>query len=188
MKAYVTLELFNRQGKRVSRKRFGSRSFVEAFLSLLKAQIDPGTNVASVTDTGGTDRTLVDATTNFSCLALSHDRGIVVGSGSTAVAVTDYKLATLIADGTSTDELSYGVQSVSAMTISDPNASFTIQRDFTNSSGAEITVNEVGIYAVGNYASPGATYFCIIRDLISGGQAVPDGQTLRVTYTIQTST
>lgn len=187
MKVYVTLELFDRGGKRVSKRRFRSRSYVEAWLSIIKAQMDPGTNVASVTDTGGTDRTLIDYAINLSIAAVGNTRGVVVGTGSTAVVVTDYSLETIIADGISTGQLSHGTQSVSSMTVSDPNASFTVQRDFTNSSGASITVNECGIYGDCRESLGTTKQFLFIRDIVSGGQAVPDGQTLRVTYTIQTA-
>lgn len=188
MRAYVTLELFNQKGKRVSKRRFRSRSFVEAFLSILKAQIDPGTDVASITDTTNNDRTIKENTANLSCDPSGNTTGLVVGTGTTAVDVTDYKLATIIADGAAADKLVHGATVVSAMTISDPNASFTVQRDFTNSSGAEITVYEVGLYGRGRDTGDVTRYFMFLRDLITGGQAVPDGQTLRVTYTFQTST
>lgn len=187
LKAFVTLEVFNPNGKRVHRRKFASRSFVEAFLSIVKAQIDPAHAVAAVADVNGADRDLNENEVNLSIVPAGNVKGVVVGTGSTAVVVTDFRLEAIIGDAAAPNNLVYGAQVISDMTISDPSASFTIQRDFTNSSGGSITVNEIGIYGDGR-AEPSTYRFMLVRDLVSGGQAVPDGYNLRITYTVETST
>lgn len=65
---------------------------------------------------------------------------------------------------------------------------FTITRDFVNASGGAITVNEIALYVMAygsDLPSEDTTNiknFMIIRDIIAGGIAVADGQTLTVNY------
>lgn len=190
IKGYITVEVFGRDGKRRYWNRRRSRSFVEAFLSLLIAQCNPDDDVAGVTDTGGTNRTLAEAKESFDCSAPAGDatNGIVVGTGDTAVDVTDYAIETLIAHGVGAGQLSYSAVTYSALVISDPNVSFTLQRDFTNSSGGTITVKEEAIYCLTKDSGAAPRLFCIVRDVETTGVGVDDGENLRVTYTIQTST
>lgn len=190
IKAYITTELFDRDGKLLWRRRRRSRSFVKAFLALLLTQMNSEVNTEGVADTGGTERTIVDNVLSFRAIAGAGttDVGIVVGTGQTAVNASDYALGTLIAHGITAGKLSYSAQFHGSLSVADPNVSFTEYRDLTNSSPGTITVWEEALYVAG-YDSGGATrYFCAIRDVESSGIAVAVGQNLRVTYTIQTST
>jgi hypothetical protein len=58
--------------------------------------------------------------------------------------------------------------------------SFTTSRTLSNSSGGSITINEIGLYC----ATGSTYYFCLVHDIIAGGQAVQTGHTLTITYTI----
>ena len=82
--------------------------------------------------------------------------------------------------------LEYGGCELIGIAFSDPNGEFTIRRYFTNNSGGLITVEEVGIHAVGTKGSYpyGAWPFLIARDL-TGGIAVADTEILRATYVPQ---
>lgn len=111
--------------------------------------------------------------------------GIQVGTGAVAVTPTDYALGSRIAHGDGAGELEYSGCELLYLSFSDPNGEFTIRRYFTNNSGGGITVNEVGIYAVGaSYADTSSWPFCIARDL-TGGVAVADTEILRVSYVPQ---
>jgi len=114
--------------------------------------------------------------------------GIQVGTGVVAVTSIDYALGTRIVNGSGPGEFEYGGCDLLYMVIADPNGEFTIRRYFTNNSGGGITVEEVGIYAVGtewdNSAARHVWPFCITRDL-TGGVAVADTEILRVTYVPQ---
>jgi len=67
-----------------------------------------------------------------------------------------------------------------------PDMQFTIMRYFTNLAGSAVTVNEVGIHALGRYSS--ANYvFLIARDVVSPGIEVANNEILRVTYVPQIS-
>ena len=190
IKAYITTELFDRDGKLIFRWRRRSKSFVQALLAILYSHVRQADNTVSYKDIGGTLRLIRNSGSSFALNAGDNDSsyGLVVGTGSGAVAVTDYVLQTQIVHGTGSGQLDHGADSFGSLTISDPNASFTIYRDFLNSSGATITVNEEGLYAGANDTGAVTRFFCIVRDVEAAGIAVADGQNLRVTYTIQTST
>jgi hypothetical protein len=120
-----------------------------------------------------------------------HTMGIQVGSGADAVSPTDYALGTKIAHGRGAGELEYGGCELVNLAVAAPNVSFDIRRYFTNLSGGNVTVNEVGIYAAGTqYISSdwGNTWsFCIARDLLGAPVVVADTELLRVTYTPTTT-
>ena len=116
--------------------------------------------------------------------------GIVLGTGSGAVAPTDYQV-TQIAHGISAGEIQYGGSEVGPLTVSAPSATIDLRRYFTNVSGGDITVNEVGIYTSGavfimqgSYLGFTANSFCIARDLVSPAVVVPTTEILRVIYTL----
>ena len=116
--------------------------------------------------------------------------GIQVGTGTNAVTPTDTTLQTRIAHGRGTGQLEYGGCELVGIAFSDPNGEFTLRRYFTNHSGGSITVNEVGIYAIGtkyatSYTTLGAWSFLIARDIVSPGVAVANTELLRVTYVPQ---
>lgn len=69
--------------------------------------------------------------------------------------------------------------------MSGPEASFTITRVFTNLSGASITINEVGIVFMHSASGGIPRYFLGMRDLVPGGQAVPDGGAATLEYTMR---
>lgn len=190
IKAYITTEVFDRNSKLKFRRRRRSKSFVEAFLAILLAQAHPGTNQTGILDINDASQDLVDYAINFNmeCTASYNHIGVVVGTGTTAVAVSDNKLETQIAEGTGSGQLTHSAVSFGALSVADPNISFTLRRDFLNLSGATITVAEEGIYAQCRESGGSQPSFCIIRDVESTGVEVADAENLRVTYTIQTST
>lgn len=113
--------------------------------------------------------------------------GIQVGTGTTAPTPTDNFLETRILHGKAEGQLEYGGCELVGIAFTDPDGEFTIRRYFTNASGGSITVNEVGIHAVGTQYKSGSPYgyawaFLIARDIVSPGVAVADGGILRVTY------
>jgi len=108
-------------------------------------------------------------------------RGIVAGTGSTAVTISDYALDTLITHGVGAGQLEYAASSFGSNTVAGSTSSFTASRVLTNSSGASITVNEIGIYMEFVDLTT-QRYFCIARDL--GGGAVAHGETITIEYKI----
>ena len=110
--------------------------------------------------------------------------GIQVGTGTAAVAITDYAMNTKIVNGSSAGQfVHYGCWVLNPVTGAS-SFSYNIERIFQNSSGGSITVNETGLYDHDmNYYGN----FCLIRDKLSSGVAVANGEYLKVKYTITVS-
>ena len=149
-----------------------------AFIDILW-QAHQASSTVSVYDTSNQSRNISnnpamradasDGTTNY---------GIVVGAGQTAVSITNYKLGSQFGHGVGSNQLLHGPCMVSsAVTVGTTTRYVTVDRMFSNVSGAQITVYEVGLYVYG-----GSYYFCFARDLISGGAAIPNGEIMAVQY------
>ncbi|MBA7533604.1 hypothetical protein ES705_25845 [subsurface metagenome] len=173
----------DRQGKVVSRERRRSRSFLKQWNQLVYIQM--AQTALNITDTGGTPRSISPHNYNFwiKGAAGETDYGIRVGTGDTAVAIDDYALETPIEEGTGADQMEHLFSTVSQPTVAAPSCSFLVSRAIVNNSGAEITVREAGIYM---WLKNIATYFgCATHDVFVTPQAVPDGGTITVDWTIQ---
>lgn len=136
-------------------KTFKANSLVNAFAGILCAGYSASLASAGITvqDTGGTNRNLYSSsayqygTPRMDAGAGVTTYGIVVGSGSSAVTVSDYQLGTLIAHGTGAGQLTYGAVELPAnFTISGSDAYFRFSRTLTNGSGGNVTINEIGLY------------------------------------------
>ncbi len=118
----------------------------------------------------------------------SHSYGIQVGSGNTAFSPNDHKLASLIAHGTGSGQMSYAAMAQSARVYNATTKRWTAthERDFTNNSGAEILVREVGLVWGGWLFNQYLYYRCYLfaRDVLSGLVHVSNGYTLTVQYRI----
>jgi len=202
LKAYFQLARYNDNGLIKKTRKKLSRSFVKGFMQMLyaafgNASINAITNknelIAIYTDAfgGGSSfggSTIFDSnqsipssgflvTTGY---ANGDFLGIVVGTGTTPVDIADAYVLIPIEDGTSTSQLEYLGSSGYGYTVSDPNASFVLERYFRNSSGGTITINEVGVCISNDKHS-----YLVIRDIVSPGEAVGNGEYLKITYTIQ---
>ena len=211
---YFQLETYTERNGilRKTRKR-RSRSFVQQFLKLHYLMSNESGTDITITDIDGTSRTrgassnqwkhtflatapgrggsgcaiggAISTDTDFKGSKAANN-GIVLGTGSTAIAPTDFQLATLIADGTSASQLEYFSSAGGNFSISGGTGSFVLERLFRNSSGGTITVNEMGVY-VGGFSltnNQGFFHFCVLRDLVSPGFAITNGAYARATYTI----
>jgi hypothetical protein len=167
-----------------------SESFVQQFLQIMCVVMNLG-GPNNVRDTGNTLRGVyVDWTGSLGYWldvlagAGTITFGIVVGTGAVAPTISDYALGTIIqhdAAPPTAGRLQYGAVTFGAPSADATTSQMTITRNFANSSGGAITVNEIGLYCRAYY-SAAAGYFMIIRDVIAGGIAVPPGQTLTVNY------
>jgi hypothetical protein len=162
-----------------------SHSYLIGFLQLLYTPLSQ----TSVTfkDINGLTKTGSTRSTNFQMdgAAGNTNLGIVAGTGTTAVAQTDYHLQTLIAQGSGSGQLSYGSETFTQAQTVGSTTSFTTSRTLANNSGASITINEIGIYAY--FYSGGSCYICIIRDVLASGQTIESGHNLTITYTFATT-
>ncbi len=141
-------------------------------------------NVSNVKDTGGTNRTVGAATSNFVADSpLATDTfGIIVGTGTGAESIDDYQLGTKIAHGSSSSQLWYNQGGYTEPIEYPSNTySYIFNRMFTNISGGSITINEIAWYAKAT-ATP--YYFCVIRDLLGSGVSISNGASKIVQYKI----
>jgi hypothetical protein len=177
MKTFIGLEIFSADGKLIERRPFEeAHSFVSNFMHTLyglfaNATINLGVNTAS-----NTARTLCTAGSynSLSVIAAANVTayGIQIGTGTTAPAFSDYKLATQ----TITNVYHFATTAF----LNNPSASvfeIIINRSFSNNTGAAITINEVGL--VGYYAGSGDS---ILLDRTLYTVTVGIGMAITLTY------
>lgn len=177
-----TLEVADRQGRLTHRLTRPSRSYVRAFIDWMYSHFSQ-LGVALVPDTLGVNRTIA----NYGQMASlgPNDNslfGLVLGTGTGAVLITDNKLGTQIVHGVLPNTLDHQLGEVLGETTVGGTRSFQTRRLFVNASGATITVKECGIYGFNN-----PFYFCLVRDLVSPTVNIPNGGTGTLIYTISIS-
>jgi len=136
--------------------------------------------------TSGINRGASWLTDNWKFKAAANEDwiGIVVGTGSTAVTIDDYKLATQIMNGTGSGQMRHLASTPGSPSVVGSDCSFLTSRTFLNNSGDSITIRESGIYC----RCKGPTYYGyanIVRDVFSTPQAVPDGGSITIDYTLR---
>lgn len=154
---------------------------MKAFLYLLYRVMFQAS--ATMADTSNTSRAL-GGSSQFVAVNAASDNGnfgTFVGSGTTAVGISDYNLATKIAHGNGAGQLRYRLQGSANLGVVGSTASFTTDRNFDNNSGADVDVKEIGL--VGEATGTGY-YFLLARDVLPSTVTVPNGGVLRVVYTI----
>lgn len=107
----------------------------------------------------------------------NFDYGITIGTDSTPMSITDNDLGARITSGWLFSEVS-GFTKVDEAT---GETSGWITRHFTNNTGADVTVNEVGL--AGRYGS----YRFLLLRYLTNGITVADGETLQVVLKIKTT-
>jgi len=164
---YLTVMVKDKNGKVVYRRRYRSRSFVVGFLNALY--------------------------TNFTSPPSAEqwflNPNIVVGSGTTKPSITDGGLTSQIGNGTGAGQLQYGTDSLTTpiTNLNNNSASFTWSKSFTNGSGGNVTVAEVGAYINTENQGNLLTYF-ILHDLLPSEITLANTQVLTVVYTITITT
>lgn len=110
---------------------------------------------------------------------------IVVGTGTTAVALADYCLAKEMQSASTLGRLTYNAGTVSLDTYDSTSSQITFTRTFTNNNpvgSADVAIEEIGMYC--NYGYGTSPYeVLIMRDLASIAVAV--GKVLTVNYRIK---
>jgi len=132
----------------------------------------------TVKQTSGADISAGPHALDFKCVAAQDvtNIGIVIGTGTTAVTMTDYKLEAQVTTNVAHSNVSFGEDTPDASTYR-----VQIIRTFTNNTGAALEIREVGLYSpLGGYY-----YCCIDRTLYSVDLAA--GQSVTLTYYISIS-
>jgi len=180
MQLEVQIELRDKNGKVTKTKRKQCHSYVQQLIDILHDDMAYSFG-ADIKDTGATMRTLTSGMTPWVVIAESarDSFGIQVGTDNTAVNIAQYHLIAQILEGSSSGHLSHLATSVGSPITVGSTRKFTIARTFTNNSGADITVNEVGLTVKPDTQS---WYFLIERTLLSF--TIANGTSGTVTYTI----
>lgn len=171
-------------GKVISREHRRSRSFLKAWNQLSYVYMTAGT--LGITDTGGVSRSIGADGMGFWVKAsvADDDKGIIIGTGNTAVALDDYAVETKIVEGAGAGQMNYLACTIAPPVVAGPICSFQVSRSVVNNSGGLITVREAGLYM----RLDGTPYYgCAARDVFSTPQDVPDSGTITVDWTIRVS-
>ena len=188
-KIQVRIERFDKNGRLIEVVKKPLNSYVQNHIDYLRAQWS-GTN-SGVTNLSGTSRNVQTSGggstgwyTKFVVAAGVADDsyGLVVGTGTNAVAISQTALQTKILHGDVSAKLNHGSVSVGNPATVGSTRQFTIARTFTNNSGADITVEEIGLYAQFYYSSSTMDITMIERSLLH--YVIPNGQSASFTYTI----
>ena len=167
-------------------RRRTAHSFVIAYVRFLYLKFLHPAN-QTVTDTGGTGRTIGRLTyASVNTAAGTSTSGLVVGTGTTAVAFTDTALVTQIAHGVGSGQLQYGASTVALPASDSTSTSLIHTRVFSNTSGGTITIREVAMYAKLQSTGGGETNHCTVRDLAT--IALSSGDQLTLNYILKTTT
>jgi len=182
-----------------------SKSFLIGFCGLMARAWSQA--AATIKDTGGTNRALDEGAFTFNVTSTGgyglqaswsgstarnytdvDKKGVVIGSGDTAVDPDDFALNTQIRSGEKTGTILYCGTSAHGWTLDTgaDTGSFKILGIFHNVSGGSIDVKEVGVYCTGDIgvvAHPNELGYAILRDVITT-ISLADTEFLKVEYTI----
>jgi len=183
MELWIEAFVKDKKGKVLKRIKRKAHSFVGNFIRCLAVQFASGKE--AITDIGGNAVNPYAHQYSLKAGAGSGDDslGIQAGTGTNAVSINDNALQTKIAHGTGSGQLQYGAVTFGATACDASKCECTITRDFANGSGGDITVNELGL--VLQMYDNGNKNILAARDVVSGGIAVANGQTLTVNYKIR---
>lgn len=170
-----------------------SRSYVIQFLEMLEAYLQQRSSVKNATDVSNAESSIYGyTTTNLTFgrvdAGLTDDTfGVVVGTnaGPTAEDNENYNLDTKILHSAAgaAGRLNYQAVTFVAPHVLGANVDLDISRTFLNETGNTITVKEIGIICKN---ATDTKYHLLLRDVVSD-EAVLDGYTLTVVYTLRTT-
>ena len=106
----LELVLYDAKGKVIKKRKLKSDSFVMGFIDLLYVHMNNGADGLQLKDLSGNYRTPATHNQNFMVTSFTTpdtSKGIVAGTGTDPVSLTDYRLSQLILNGTSAGKLSY---------------------------------------------------------------------------------
>jgi hypothetical protein len=121
---------------------------------------------------------------NFITESTRDDRGIVVGSSSSAFSFADYAMGSKISNGSNTGELRYGDSMFTVVASNTTASNFTewrLVRWFKNESGSNVTINEIGLSSNATIASTNSV-FLFDRRVLSAPVTVGNNELVTVNW------
>jgi hypothetical protein len=191
--------LKDRDGKVVKRFKRKSDSWLRGFIAILRAYMmqrySASVTTVNITDETGNARTMPDTVSpspiSVVYLCTNGDsgdvsQGIAVGTSDTANSLTTYTLGSKISHGTGSGQLIYSPMTFEDITNpSNGILQFRMTRVFTNNSGADITVKEMGLLAKIIDSTGNPRSFLFARDVLSTAITIPDGYSLTLRYIVK---
>lgn len=172
---YYRLAIFDADGNVVRTQEAECKSFIRQIIDLMYIQFRQTSY--SIKDISGGTTARGPAYANGRASAAY---GPIIGTGATPVTISDYALDSMIADGSGAGQMVHGFSAVSMPTTPvSGTRSNTIERAFTNNSGSQITVAEIGLTV-----RVISTYL-VIRDVLVIPEPVNDSSGLSLTYDIR---
>jgi hypothetical protein len=134
-----------------------ANSLVKQFMQLMKVQLSDVSITSLIKDTSNTNRTVAVVADNFNINAGLGivTFGILVGTGTNAVTISDYVLQTPIAHGNSAGQLYYNAVAFdnADVTVSGSDCYYDCKRFIENNSGGDINIKEIGVVCIGAASS-----------------------------------
>ena len=181
MRLYYEIIVEDRQGKIIARLKDEAKSWLKQYSQMVYGGMSGSAQtLTDITGVGRTQSVTYDLM-NIWLNAGDDQRGPVVGSGSTPITIEDYKLESQISHGTGPGQLDHFANVIIYPSVEGSQCSHQLKKIFHNSSGAPVTVREVGIYC--RISSAGNA--CIARDVLPGAVTVPDGGAITLIYSVK---
>jgi hypothetical protein len=185
---YIKFDMTDLEGNLIKPGTFTKcHSLVQAFAAWIAGYVNGNVAVALVPDTSNINRTLPSPSLGYGWWGGTGGvpaigvttHGILAGTGTTAPAITNYGMQTLITHGTGAGQLSYAAQimNTTLWTVSGSDSYCENARTLTNSTADTITIREVG-YVVNMTGTTGR--FLIDRTAVN--QAVLASTAVVITY------
>ncbi len=109
--------------------------------------------------------------------------GILVGTGNTTVAITDYNVEGKISHGTGAGQLTHGAMSVYEVpTQYSQSVKYSVARTFTNNSAGQIIVKNMGVVTYG-LSSPNQRLLMLRK--LTGNIVVDNGEAFQIIQTFE---
>jgi hypothetical protein len=103
-------------------------------------------------------------------------KGIIVGTDGTAVTADDYKIGSLINNGTDAGRLSYDANVIAAFTESGSTMTMPVSRLVSNGTSNPVVFSEIALYALGQIT------IMVLRDVISPSVTLGVGESALIVY------
>jgi len=195
--AYLTIIVRDKDGKviRVHRQRSHSPTYNFIYLLLPYSFYDTSGALVTITNTSGGSNswTTYKGAISYPNTATNHPSYLVmiqVGNGSQSNPSAATNLAAPISSGTGGGQLVYGAVSVSSnIAVSGSSAYFYIVQAFSNESGADVSITEIGIITQIQVNGTGCGYsvnlgnLLVWYDILSSAITVPSQGTVTIYYT-----
>jgi len=184
----------------ITEKTERSHSFVNNFAALLLRSIDGVSNTdyrdvlnAAQKAALWTRYYTAQCTAGMNVLKLRgysppavYNNGIIIGTSNVAFSVSQYSLGAVIQHGSGSGQMVYTTMPTpSDPAYTAPDILLMISRDFTNNSGASITVREIGFMGSTAMSDQQVASVLFARDVV-GDTVVTNGQVLNVQYIFKT--